>query len=237
MSVAMEPKSGTLEVVIDPSVGMRNHSHAVLRAFRDAATHLKGVLQALHCSRGTFTLRPIEQRRWMSQDRVLVRSIAPTRNDSSFEVRIRPGDNGSAWDYMLTVPSDMSATSLQQQMISFFEKQGTPLPKIDQHAPAEPACPAATTPQAPAAEPETPTQELGNLFSRLHAALMRKEQRDSEMAELKTKIAAAKSLIEMAEARQLEIMDESEKDMEANEAQSLLASLRMFSASPSPKGV
>ncbi len=214
----------TFDVVIDPASLRMNFDKMALRNFRDAATQLRGLLQEMRCTRGHFTLRPIEQKTWKSQARILVRGEEPHNRDRSFYIRLKPGDNGTTWDYVLSVPEDMSAKDLQSQLVAFIEKTqaGQPdRPVGDEQPPVASAA-------VPASPPPSPTQELGNLFQRLHNALQRKEQRDSQIADLQTRIREISVERERLEQSCLELIGESEQDKEAVDAQSLLATLRNF---------
>ena len=267
---------GTLEVRVDANSNGRGgirYNGAAIRDMQQAATHLKGVLQSCHCSRGVFLLRPSRQTQLRSNTRMVVRDEDTENRDKSFTVRIRPGDNSSCWEYVLFVPQDMSAKTLQQQLIGFIKQQnGGKLPEEQEtamatsrtarsatavaspppdslnvmptvwpepKAPPQPVVqkPVAATASVPPDQTPTPTQELETLFGRLSKALARKESREKEIArqgqmidDLRERIAEAGRAIAAAEAMQLELMAEGERDTEATEAQALLATLKKFSA-------
>lgn len=128
MSTLTADPAVPFDVVIDPASLRMNFDKMALRSFREAATQLRGLLQEMRCTRGHFTLRPMEQKTWKSQSRVLVRGEEPHNRDRAFYIRLKPGDNGTAWDYVLIVPEDMSAKDLQSQITAFIAKNHEPKP-------------------------------------------------------------------------------------------------------------
>lgn len=228
-----------LGVVVSSNSG--DYSAKMERVFADAAQLLKGILQDLHCTNGLFAIRPISQvkssARW---SRIHVRGESTHNRDSSFHVRIRPGDNATTWEYVLTVPSGMSAAVLQEQLRLFSERcketdtaQGEPEGEPAEAAPVVEDSPAVPTPEI---LPQTgPAAELGNLFQRIQSALVRKESRAERHAGITRAIDAERKKIEHAEARiarleedWLAVQQEDESDSESKEAEALLGTLRLF---------
>jgi hypothetical protein len=221
-----------------------------VKEFDQAASTLRGVLQDLHCTSGTYTIVPSRRIRnnpkWA---RVSVRGESTSNRDRSFIVRIRPNDNEILWEYILTVPAGVSASILQDQIVSHGRRCAasaivnpesvTDEPDFQQRGPAADLRPV-TPASHPQPEPTTPSAEnaspalksINDLFQRMQSAIIRKEDREARSKAItklinteKKHIAEASARINSLENELLAIMHEDEQDGEYRQAAALVGTI------------
>jgi hypothetical protein len=195
---------------------------------------------------GKWKLVPVRQTRWQGGGTVIpdppvdVRGIPDGR---SIRLRVKPGDNGSVWDYALVAYSDQRLRDVLEALEAVFAgdvSSASPPKAVAKPEPARPA-PAAPKPEPPApAKPAPPPPpqpsvevtalgQLAALMSKVQAVQVRVEDRRkkrAQIAEAKARCAAEmeelKKELDGWEEDELRLLEEEENDVEAREVSSIL---------------
>lgn len=212
------------------------------RVFREAAALVEGLLEKLEV-RGQFLLKLREQKQMRHGRGVrLLRQVG-----QSIRMRIRPGDNGTCWDYDLLSPQTQDVKLLYDRLA--MELGGVAAGEADEDdapvaaspnrngthdkAPAPP--PTRTTPtaaQPTVAPPATVTAPAtGDVLQLLSGAMARRERRQTELNRLEAerkRLENERRRIEAAiaeiEEEQTALLAEDESDAQAQAVSQMLES-------------
>lgn len=178
---------------------------------------------------GHFILRARNHVRFRGEGCVRVKNV----HGQAIRLTVKPGDNGSAWEYDLVPPTGVDPDALCSQMVGYTGSDES-CDEVESPAGAEAAAvaPVSAPVSAPVPAP-APTQTQRSLLARvgeLESARARLEERKARIAALDQRKAALLQEIAAIDAESLRIVEEDERDTEAYDAAEILNSLeKLFS--------
>lgn len=206
------------------------------KVFDEAAVVATHLLQACEC-RGHFLLRVRDHCVMKGQAKARVKYAI----GQAIRMTLKPGDNGTAWEYDLVPPTDTDAYELCKQLQRYLSKpkgnSDTP-PEEDEvqqnesvgerTADESPSpSPSPSPPPVAVAEPAKPQVQktLLQRVSELEQQRLRIEERKSQLSELDRRKAALMAQVKAIDDEAMKIMEEDERDTEAMEAKEILDNL------------
>jgi hypothetical protein len=197
------------------------------RTFADAQVVLISVLGKIgyYDPDEVFTLMPIEQVRWKSGDRFKAVSC----RGHSIRVRIKPGDNSTAFEYNLIPPHGTDADWVLDQLLKVRLDQTPEQKKVEtQSTPAmikgngADVAPATTSTQLSIMERLASLERSKGRIAERKGKLEKLEQKRVEM---QAEVEEIRRAIEGVDKEILAVMDEDESDHEAKDAVALIEAL------------
>lgn len=202
------------------------------RIFTDAKDLVRNLLSACETS-GHFVLRPREHRKMKGAGRIRVKYAV----GQSIRMTVKPGDNGTAFEYDLVPPVGTNADELSKRMIQYLsgsiaagtegrdedeEESETQEPKEEQSVAEE-------NKPDPVIVPPKPQKTLLQRVSELETHRQRIGERKERLAAIDVKRAALQSQLRMLDDESMQILKEDEEDHEAHESNEILQNLeRLF---------